>query len=447
MIGAVARAVIIGSVLLQAAVGAGGDRSVFSSRRDNLMKRIGHSVAVLQGAADTRSYTAFRQDNNFYYLTGVEAPNALLLIDGIKRRSILFLEPRDLEAERWDGPRLFAGPEARAETGIEEVLESSRFGEVLDRLKSSIPVLYTPFTPEETAATSRDRALRHDTARRSDAWDGRISWQEAFEKNLRARLGDSVEIRDLSPMLDEMRRVKDAREVDLLREAGRISALAVKEAMRSAAPGLYEYQVTALAGFYSLWRGAQGMAFFPIVGSGPNSCILHYTRNHRKLEKGDVVIMDFGAEYGYYQSDITRTFPASGRFSGEQARVYQAVLDAQKAALGRVRPGAVFESLRQAAEEALARHGYAKYTAHSVAHYVGMATHDVGESRPFEPGVVIAVEPGVYLPQRNLGVRIEDTVLVTEDGYEILTGDAPKEIEDIEKLMSEKGIADAVAAF
>jgi Xaa-Pro aminopeptidase len=446
MTGAVIRAILIGCVLLHAAVGAGDERAVFSSRRDALMKRIGDSAAVLQGAPETRSYTAFRQDNNFYYLTGVEAPNALLLIDGARRRSILFLEPRDREAERWEGRSLFAGPEALRDTGIDEVQEASRFGEALDRLKGSLRVLYTPLTPEETAATSRDRALRHDTARRNDPWDGRISRRDAFEKSLRARLGDAVEIRDLSPVLDDMRRVKNAHEIELLREAGRISALGVKEAMRSAAPGIYEYQLAALAEFRSRWVGAQGPAFFPIVGSGPNSCILHYTRNRRKLEEGDIVVMDFGVDYGYYQSDITRTFPASGRFSGEQARVYRAVLDAQKAALSLVRPGAVFEGLRRAAEEALGRWGYAKYMAHSVGHYVGMSVHDVGESKPFEPGVVLAVEPGVYLPERNLGVRIEDTVLVTGDGCEILTKDAPKEIEDIERLMAERGVADAVAA-
>ncbi|MEJ2110549.1 MAG: Xaa-Pro peptidase family protein, partial [Acidobacteriota bacterium] len=248
--------------------------------------------------------------------------------------------------------------------------------------------------------------------------------------------GASVSIRDLSPLLDEMRRVKDSREIDKLRSAGRIGARGLVEAIRSAAPGMYEYQLAAVAEFVFLWHGASGDAFFPIVGSGPNSCVLHHHTNERKMEAGDIVVMDFGPDYGYYGSDVTRTFPISGRFTAEQAAAYRIVLEAQKAALAAVRPGATFDDLDDAAEQVLDRYGYGQYKVHGVSHYVGMAVHDVGEPEPFEPGVVIAVEPGVYFPEKNLGIRIEDTVLVTEEGFEILTGDVPKEITDIERLMS-----------
>jgi Xaa-Pro aminopeptidase len=444
MPGPAAKTILIGFILLQASIVRSYDNSAFAARRESLMNRIGDSVAVLEGAPDTRAYTEFRQDNNFYYLTGAEVPNALLLIDGIQRRCVLFLPPRDLETEHWEGPSLFAGPEARMETGIDEVLEISRFGEELDRRKNRLRILYVPLSPEETAATSRDRASDHDAARGRDIWDGRISREAAFEKSLKSRLGDSVSVKDLSPILDDMRRLKDAQEIGCLREAGRISALGMKEAMRAAGPGIYEFQVAAAAEFIFSWRGAQGPAFFPIVGSGPNSCLVHYNKNKRKMEAGEIVLMDFGADYRYYQSDITRTFPVSGKFSEEQARIYRIVLDAQKAALEKVRPGATFDSLRNAAREVLERHGYADFMTHAVSHYIGMSTHDVGESIPFEPGVVITVEPGVYMPDKNLGIRIEDTVLVTRNGYEILTGEVPKEIAEIEKLMSEKGMAEAI---
>ena len=301
---------------------------------------------------------------------------------------------------------------------VDEVLELSQFGEELEKRKSSLRELYTPFSPQELAATSRDRALQHDSARQNDPWDGRPSRESTFEKNLQAKLGPEVRIKDLSPLLDEMRRVKDAQEIERLREAGRIGALGFKEAIRSARPGNYEYQIAAVAEFIFSWKGASGPAFFPIVGSGPNSCVLHYSRNSRKAEAGDLVVMDFGPEYRNYQSDMTRTFPISGKFSEEQASVYRVVLEAQKAALAKVRPGATFGDLNAAVKEVLERYDYAQYLPHGVSHYVGMSTHDVGNPEPFEPGVVITVEPGVYMPDKGLGIRIEDTVLVTRDGYE-----------------------------
>jgi Xaa-Pro aminopeptidase len=438
------RTVLIGIVYLQAAGAFAEDTSYFAARRDALMKKIDGAVAVLQGAPDTRAYAAFRQDNNFYYLTGVEVPNALLLLDASQRHSILFLPGRNEETERWEGSRLLPGPETRRLTGVDEVLELPQFEAELEKRKNALRILYIPLSPQETSATSRDRALQHDAARQEDPWDGRASRESAFERNLQAKLGPSVSISNLSPLLDAMRRVKDAQEIERLRLAGRIGALGLKEAMRSARPGMYEYQVAALAEFIFSWHGASGPAFYPIVGSGPNSCILHYSRNHRIIAAGEIVVMDFGADYRYYQSDITRTFPISGRFSEEQASLYQVVLEAQKAALEKVRPGSSFDALSEAVKQVLERYGYAKYLTHGVSHYVGMSVHDVGNSEPFEPGVVLTVEPGIYMPDKNLGIRIEDTVLVTKDGFEVLTKTVPKELIEIEKLMSEKGMIEAI---
>ena len=438
------RIILIGFIALQAAFGAASDNAFFAARRERLMKRIGGSVAVLQGAYDTRAYDPFRQDNNFYYLTGVEIPNALLMLDGAQHRSILFLPPRNEKSEKWEGKRLVPGPEARRVTGIEEVLELSCFEDELEKRKNAITVLYIPRSPYEIAATSQDRAIQHEETRQSNPRDGRISREAAFEKSLQARLDPSASIEDLAPILDDLRRVKDTLEIERLREAGRIGALGFREAIRSTSPGMYEYQLSALAEFVFLWNGSAGFAFFPIVGSGPNSCIVHYSENRRKMAAGDIVVMDFGPDYEYYGADITRTFPVSGKFTREQAKVYQAVLDTQKAVLEKVRPGATFDELESAAHDALEHFGYDKYSMHAVSHYVGMAIHDVGSSKPFQEGVVIAVEPGVYMNDENLGVRIEDTVLVTKDGYEILTKYAPKEISEIEALMSERGIAEEI---
>jgi Xaa-Pro aminopeptidase len=421
---------------------AADDSSVFAARREVLMKKIGKSIAVLEGEPDTREYIVFRQDNNFYYLTGMNAPNALLLIDASQFQTILFLPPRDNKKEEWEGRRLYPGPEAASQTGVSEVLDLSRFGEELQKRKKAVDAVYVSMSPHEAVAGSRVRALEHDAARLSNSWDGQLSREAAFEKNLRVKIGRHPEIKDLSPVLDEMRRVKDAQEIQRLREAGRIGALGLKETMRSAKPGFYEYQFAALAEFIFRWHGASEPAFFPIVGSGPNSCIVHYEGASRKTEAGDIVVMDFGPDYRYYASDITRTFPVSGHFSEEQAGIYQAVLDAQKAALAQARPGGTLMEVEEAARKALEHSGLEKYLKHGVAHYVGMAVHDVGKPVALEPGVVIAVEPGVYMPEKNLGVRIEDTVLITKDGYEILSADAPKEIPDIERIMSEIGFAE-----
>jgi Xaa-Pro aminopeptidase len=431
-------------IALQSVVCAAKDNSYFAARREALMKRIPGSVAILQGAPSPRAYIPFRQDNNFYYLTGTEVPGSLLLLDAALHRSILFLPPRDKNAEQWEGKMMFPGSEARNETGMDAVMELSRFEEELEKRKLSLNSLYVLRSPYETAATSRDGALQHDADRRYDPWDGRESRESAFEKNLQSKLNSSVSIKDLSPILDDMRRIKDPLEIEKLREAGRIGALGMKEAMRSAKPDLYEYQLAALAESIYLWHGALGYAYYPIVGSGPNSCILHYSKNQSKMMAGDIIVMDSGPDFNYYGSDITRTFPVSGKFTEEQAKVYQVVLAAQKAALEKVRPGATMNDIEDAAREVLARFGYDKYLTHGMIHYVGMAVHDVGLSEPLEPGVVIAVEPGVYLTGKNLGVRIEDTVLVSKDGYEILTREAPKTIEEIEKLMAEKGLSEAI---
>ncbi len=444
--------ILTGFLSLQAVICFGSDNACYAARREALMKKIEGSIAILEGAPESRSYVAFRQDNNFYYLTGVETPDALLLLDASNHQSVLFLPPMDKSLEKWEGRQLSAGPEARDETGVDEVMELSLFGDELKRrarkvarkVARNLAIVYTPFSPHETTATSRDRALRHETARQNSPWDSRITREAAFRQNLQEKLNGSARIEDLSPMLDDMRRVKDAQEIERLRDSSRIAALGLKEAIRSAKPGMYEYQIAALAEFIFLWHGASGPAFFPIVGSGPNSCVLHYHKNRRKMKDGDIVVFDFGSDYAYYASDISRTFPISGRFSEEQAEVYQAVLDAQAAALDKVRPGSTFRELEEAASEVLGRHGYEDYFTHGVGHYVGMSVHDVGEDKPFEAGVVIAVEPGVYMPEKNLGVRIEDTILITKDGYEVLSKDVPKDISEIEKLMAGKGIAELV---
>jgi Xaa-Pro aminopeptidase len=432
------RLLTVMSLLMPILSGGVDDNYYFSARRKALMEKIPGSVAVIQGAVEPRAYVPFRQNNDFYYLTGVESPGAFLLIDSARHRSILFLPPRNASLEQWEGPSLVAGEEAQASTGIEEVMDVPRLESELQSRKDRS--VYINRAPEETSETSRDRASQYELEREHSPWDGGVSRGKAFETSLRSKLGETVSFNDLSPILDSMRLIKDEQEIWRIRQASRIGAAGMKEAIRGTRPGRYEYQIASAATFVFRWNGASGPAYFPIVGSGPNSCYLHYHANTRRMKTGDIVVMDYAPEYRYYDTDITRTFPVSGKFSEEQAQLYGVVLEAQQGAIQKVRPGSTFVELNNAAREIVAHYGYAKYWQHGLSHFVGMSVHDVGNADTLQPGMVITIEPGLYIREKNLGVRIEDTVLVTREGCEILTGDIPKEIRGIEKLMAEKGV-------
>jgi Xaa-Pro aminopeptidase len=428
------RAALAAILAGQALASAGDSTDAFESRRRALMQRLDGGLALLAGAPETRAYSAFRQENDFYYLTGVETPGAYLLVDAAEHRSLLFLPARDRRRETWEGLRLYPSDEARRATGIEEVLEVAHLAREIERRVQRGRPVYLRRQPAELAETSRDRAAQHDAARETSPWDGRVSREKALEAGLRRQLGGKLTLADLSRPLDAMRKVKDGVEIARLREASRIGVLGIKTAMRAAAPGRTEYQLAALATFVYRWEGAAGPGYYPIVGSGPNSCTVHYSSNDRTLAAGDLVVMDSGPEYRYYQADITRTFPVSAAFSDEQRAVYRVVLEAQAAALRRVRPGATFRDLDGAARDVIERAGFGKYWLHGVSHYVGMAVHDVGDPTPFEPGVVLTVEPGIYMPEKQLGVRIEDTVLVTAEGFENLSAGAPRSVDEVESL-------------
>jgi Xaa-Pro aminopeptidase len=285
---------------------------------------------------------------------------------------------------------------------------------------------------------------------------------------MRAHEAGPSTVVDAGDVIHEMRVVKDADEIALVRRATEISARAHALAMKAAAPGRYEFEVQQALDSYCYANGVRRMAYPSIAASGPNSIFLHWDRNDRKIEEGDVVLNDSGAEYGYYTTDITRTYPASGRFTPEQRAIYEIVLAAQKAAMGEVRPGVPHERVGQAAArvqaEGLVRLGLLKgdvdalvkdnghrvFTKHRISHWVGLDVHDVGRysvglgSRPLEPGMVFTIEPGIYIPANsagvdrkwwNIGVRVEDVVLVTETGFECLSCSAPREIADVEAMV------------
>jgi len=436
----------------------------FAARRAKLMQRIGDGVAVLQGATETASYEKFRQSNQFYYLTGVPAPRAILVVDGRLKSSSLFLLPTNEAMERSEGPLLAAGSAAEQLTGIEHVLPRAAFDALVPSLAGR--TVYTPVRGETVLMGTPDRANAHRAAREADPWDLQGSREEYF----RARLADKAPgatFQNLDDLLDEMRMVKSPREIALLRESSRIAGLTMMEAMRSAEPGMYEYEIEAIGDYIFKQHNAQGPAYFGLVAAGQNAAWPHYHAAQSQLKAGDLVLLDYAPDFHYYTSDVTRMFPASGRFTAEQRELYGIYVALYQAIMTSIRPGpsadifkdivtkmdAIMASRRftnakykDAAERFVS--GYRSRAAGTAArpptlgHMVGMEVHDVQKNfTKYEPGMVFTIEPALTIPDDRVYIRLEDMLVITSTGYENMSGFAPIEIDAIEKLMAEPGMA------
>ena len=394
----------------------------YKKRRDTLLARLENAAALVPGAWE-KDLETFRQNNNFYYLTGVEQPSLLLLLCPLARSpEILFLPARNLSegslSEAWTGAKLAPGAETEKKTGVAKAADRNTFETTFAGLAGNIDRLYFDYDPSPL--------------------EGPVSAGEVMLKRLRERY-PHLEIRPLSRLTDSLRIIKDSGEIATLQKAVDITCQSLEETIRAIRPGMYEYEVEAMIeyGFHRL--GSQRPGFPSIVGSGPNSAILHYNSNRRKIEQGELVLMDVGAEFGYYTADITRTVPANGKFSARQREIYQLVLKAQAAAIKAVRPQVTLKEVHAAARKIIEEAGYGEYFIHYTSHYLGMDVHDVGSrSQPLEPGMVITVEPGIYLAKESLGVRIEDDVLVTREGCRVLSSSLAKSVKEIESLMSSK---------
>lgn len=406
---------------------------VLEARREALFDLLEPGVVLIR-SADPRDFyehpqdSDFRQDNNFYYLTGLEESNSWLVLfkpETGPGKAVLYLPERNPMAESWTGPRIGPGEEAVRRTGIKDVHPVSEFEhEVITRLGSGW-------------ALQEYRTLYLQMG------------QEAAETKelVELALESTRTISDVGVLLGELRVVKDSVELARLRRAIDITAEAQREAMKAVRPEMHEYELEAVIEYVFHARGAERVGFPCIVGSGPNSVILHHDKNRRRMEEGDLVVVDVGAEYGYYTADVTRTFPVNGEFTERQRAIYELVLGVQKTVIDSIRPGIRVDQLEQIARRYLRNHSDGlcgdttcdRYFRHGLGHWIGMNVHDVGGyARPLEPDMVLTVEPGIYLADESLGVRIEDDVLVTEDGHEVLSAGAPKEVEEIEALMREE---------
>lgn len=436
----------------------------FKARWSKVFDRIGdRAVAIIQGAPLTRGFTMPRQSNEFYYLSGIETPGAYLLLDGRTRMATLFLPPRNERLERNEGKVLSAEDAALVMqlTGADSVASTRLMGEdwFNDLMRAPAPVIYTMFSPAEGTAESRYELQMANAAIASDYWDGRVSREANFVGLLRTR-APRADIRDLTPILDELRSVKSPREIALIRRASQLAGLGILEAIKSTRAGLYEYHLDAAARYIFLAGGARLEGYRSITASGTaNIWNGHYYRNNSQLKDGDLVLLDFAPDYRYYTSDVTRMWPVNGKFSPVQRELLQFILEYRNTVLRHIRPGVttkeILERARTDMEPVLQRTRFSKPVYEQAArkmvatgggtlsHPVGMAVHDDGPYNRdvLKPGHVFSIDPQMWVPEENLYLRYEDVIVITRNGYENFTDFLPTELNDLEKLVGQGGIA------
>jgi Xaa-Pro aminopeptidase len=440
----------------------------FAKRRAAVYDAIGtKAVAILQGAPTPEGYARFRQSNDFYYLSGVEVPNAYLLLDPVERKTTLYLPHRNERRELGEGKVLSVEDleEVGKSSGLDAVFGPELLGEHLARiLQRRVPLtVYTPLFPPEGTAESRDLALRRVAELGSDPWDGRPSRAGNFVRRLQDRFPNLAAV-DLSPILDRMRLIKSPREIAMIGRATKLSGLALLEGMRSTRPGQYERELDGLAKLIYYRNGAQGDAYYSLIASGQNAWWPHYNAGKRKMEDGDFLLMDYAPDVGYYMSDVTRMWPVNGTFAPWQRELYGFYLACYEAILKAIRPGVdaatVMKEASKEMERALGAAKFSKDTYRkgaetfvkeyrdsagkpdaSLGHWVGMATHDDGpHSGPLKPGMVFTIEPALRVPEEKIYVRLEDLVVITDKGRDVLSDFVPRDIAGVEKVMKEEGL-------
>ncbi|TMA31776.1 MAG: aminopeptidase P family protein [Deltaproteobacteria bacterium] len=388
--------------------------SVYRERRERVMKELGGCATAIaaQGAAPPGPVSEFRQDDDFYWLTGVNEPDAwLVLFPKAKyRRQVLFLKPRDPELERWTGPRDPISPALKEKYGVDYVVRGNGGNALL-----GAPPLHDCLAILAPADTLKDE--RNDVQAPRQA-AGALGLKLVYKRDLLTRL----------------REAHGPEEIALMEQAIAATRAGHEAAARATVAGVSERDVQTQMEFGFFSAGATGLSYGPIVGSGENGAVLHWGKNSRILRDGDVVVIDSAAEYGRYAADVTRTYPVSGKFSEEQAKVYRAVYQAQEDIFAAIKPGVAMVDLQEVAEQSLKRAGYLEKFIHGFGHFMGLNVHDVGfGSQPLPAGAIITVEPGIYLPERGFGVRIEDEVLILPNGkWRLLTADFPRKLEDVE---------------
>lgn len=438
-------------------------RQEFADRRAKLAATLGKDAfAIVRGREDLPNYVTFRENNELFYLAGTEAPGSILVIapDG---QSTLYMPAREERRQKFEGA-LLAPDEASSKLSGIPIRPLDQFASALANIERLHATIYTPTAPQEVEATSRDLAVRYNLDRMNDPWDGEASREARFVARIHERF-PTIAIRNLTPTLDQMRLIKSPQEIVVLRRSSELASLALIEAMRSTQAGQYEYELASLVRFIHSRNGAQGEAYYPLVADGTNAYAPHYHAAISPLKDGDLLLLDAAPDYHYYMSDVTRMWPVNGKFSQQQRELYSFYLGCYRAIIAHIRPNVSPHTVGQEAARDMAallqktkfsNPNHAKAAAKFVSdyktraesngpfmlgHWVGMSTHDVGGPVDLlKPGMVFTIEPALTVPEDETYIRLEDMLLVTDSGVEVMSPQAPEDPDAIEKVMQEKGI-------
>ena len=399
------------------------DTEIFKARREALMASMDGGVAVLYGATESGTDIVerpFIQDSSFYYLTGISEPGAALILapDEHPYRENLYLRSRDPEKENWNGRREPIGDALNEATGFERVARINRLpSELTAMLQRSKRAVFLGPVVSATADVPQALSILQDGQSRVP--------------------GTTLE--NMAHLIPEMRRIKDAQEIEKIQKAVDVTGKGVLAAMKSVEPGMLEFQLQSIVEHAYEMEGAQFLGFSTILAWGPNTTVLHYGQNNQPIQESGLILIDTGAAWQHYSADVTRTIPVSGTFSARERELYELVLEAANAAIQKVQVGAdYYNDVHMTAKGVLDEAGYGEYFIHGTGHFLGLDVHDVGNyGLPLKAGVVITVEPGIYIPEEGIGIRIEDDVLVTDDGPLVLSRHIPRTIEEIESVMAD----------
>ena len=436
----------------------------FAARRARVMGQIGDGVAVMLGTTEPPGEMPFRQNNQFFYLTGVTEPRASVIIDGRSKTTTVFLQPKTPGQDNSQyGPGMSPGAEAAKTLGVEAAVDRAGFTAAITALAAEKRVIYTPFAAEVLGSQSQGDPTRLWTNNAKDPWDGRDSREATFIARLKAAAPES-EIRNLDLIINPLRAVKSPREIAVIREATRMTGDAIMAAMREARVGMREYELQAPAEYVFKKNGALGASYFALIATGTNTYYTHYNRNTSVLADGDLVQFDYAPDFKYYQSDVTRVFPANGKFTPRQREMYGIYLKLYQSVLTSIQ---VHKTPAECVKDALVKmdaimatypftdprikaaavrmvEGYRarQATVRSLGHNVGLEVHDVGglQAATFEPGRIFTIEPQFRIEEERLGIRLEDMLLITETGVENLSAFVPISVDGIEALMRETGL-------
>jgi Xaa-Pro aminopeptidase len=438
-------------------------REEYAARRAKVMEQIGDGVAIMLGTTERPGEQPMRQANQFHYLVDVVDPRAMLVMDGRTKRTTLYLHPEGERRERSEGPMLHPGDSAAKATGVDAVVTVDAFAATVAEIARENRTIYTGFRPEVLGMASAVDPTNLWKNNKKDPWDGRDSREEAFIRHLKTAAPGSG-IRDLDAIIDKIRVIKSAREQQVLREGSRIAGLGIIEAMRDAKVGMYEYELQAPAEYVFKKYGSYWGAYFAIIATGTNTEHSHYNRDTEKLKDGDLVLFDYAPDYKYYAHDVTRMFPANGKFDKWNREYYTIYLRMYQALMTSIRPfveprdimleagakmGKIIAAypftdprIKEAATRFAARYQKPPENAMSLGHGVGLEVHDVRRTPgPLQPGEVFTIEPAMTIPDMHLYCRIEDMILITQKGYENMSAFVPVEPADIEKLMAQPGLS------